>query len=185
VKDEAREALEDMQSRIESMAKVHEILSATEWAPLALGDLAERIIRGALGGSPIQDGMKLTVASPGNPVRLTSKQAVQAALIFNELTTNCIKYAFKGRNRGSIAVRIAVDDDPGGGAPPGGRMKVKLEFHDDGAGFPEDVLAGKRTGTGLRLIGIMVRDDLEGELTFRNENGAIAEFTLMLDSVNG
>jgi hypothetical protein len=31
------------------------------------------------------------------------------------------------------------------------------------------------------LIGIMVRDDMDGELVLRNDNGAVADITFRLD----
>jgi PAS domain S-box-containing protein len=185
VPESTRQVLLDMQERIHSMAGVHRILSESQWKSPSLDDLADRIIRGALSGSSIRDGIHVGVAAPEQPIPLNSKQAVKVGLILNELTTNSVKHAFGGRERGSIVVRIeTVGPAENAGPSPDTRRKIRIEFQDDGSGWPEDVLNGSRDGIGLRLIGIMARDDLDGELTFRNDGGAVADMILRLDPVD-
>jgi two-component sensor histidine kinase len=51
---------------------------------------------------------------------------------------------------------------------------VLLEFRDDGPGYPEEALQLERHDVGLDLVQNMVRKSLRGELSLRNDHGAVA-----------
>ncbi|MCP4536525.1 MAG: sensor histidine kinase, partial [Chloroflexi bacterium] len=102
-----------------------------------------------------------TDVSP-SPVYVTPKQASALALTINELTTNTIKYALQEHNTISITVRIALDDDT-----------VQLEFHDDGPGYPDQVLRLEHHGAGFALIQNIVCKSLRGTLSLHNDHGAV------------
>jgi PAS domain S-box-containing protein len=182
--DGAADVLRDIQNRIQSMAMIHNLLSRTEWRPVSPGELAGLVVEGALSGSAIRDGIRVRVAAQEDAVPLNSKEATKLALIFNELTTNSVKYAFRGRERGAIDVRIRTGAELGKPKPSGdGGKGIRIEFRDDGPGWPADVLGGKRDGIGLRLLDLMVRDDLDGELALRNDSGAVVEMTFRPEPV--
>ncbi len=169
-----RATLQDIRKRIGSMAAVHKTLSATQWAPLSLNDLVAQIIRAALSGSPIRRRLRVTVMPSAKPLWIAPKQAIAMALIVNELTTNSIKYAFQDRDRGRIEVQITAGDEH--------EQQVKLEFRDDGPGWPDDVLSGQRQNVGLNLVRLNVRSPLRGQVALRNDNGAVALITFKLAS---
>jgi two-component sensor histidine kinase len=98
-----------------------------------------------------------------SPVRVTPDQAHDLALVINELTTNTVKHALRGRDTAHLTVRIALDDDT-----------VLFEFQDDGPGYPEEALQLERQNVGLDLIQNMVRKGLRGELSLHNDHGAVA-----------
>jgi len=148
-------------NRVQSLATVHSLLSASEWAPLRLSTLAARVIRSSLQMLP--HGKHVSVDATPSPVRVTSDQAHNLALVVNELTTNTIKYALQGRNTAHITVRIELDGDT-----------VLFEFRDDGPGYPEEVLQLERYSVGFDLIQNIVRKNLRGELSLRNDQGAVA-----------
>jgi two-component sensor histidine kinase len=52
-----------------------------------------------------------------------------------------------------------------------------LTFRDDGPGWPEDVLAGRRQNIGLELVRMSAIYTLGGEITLANEGGAMAVIT--------
>jgi PAS domain S-box-containing protein len=178
------DVLRDVQNRIQSMAMIHNLLSRTEWKPVSPGELAGLVVEGALSGSAIRDRIRVRVDAPEDPVPLNSKEATKLALIFNELTTNSVKYAFRGREQGTIDVRIRTGPEFGKPKSSGdGGRGIRIEFRDDGPGWPADVLRGKRAGIGLRLLDLMVRDDLDGELAFRNDSGAVVEMAFRPEPV--
>jgi two-component sensor histidine kinase len=98
-----------------------------------------------------------------SPVRVTPDQAHNLALIINELTTNTVKYALRDRDGACITVHIALEEG----------ALVRFEFRDDGLGYPEEVLQGERENVGLGLIQSMVHKGLRGELSLRNDDGAV------------
>ncbi|MEA2003760.1 MAG: sensor histidine kinase [archaeon] len=82
-------------------------------------------------------------------------------LIINELLSNALKHAFNGRDEGKIEVSLT--------APDSGR--VNLTVSDDGVGLPPgfDINAAKTLG--LRLVKILVEDQLQGRLETISDEG--------------
>ena len=66
-------------------------------------------------------------------------------IIITELTTNAMKYAFSGREHGTL--RLAASGASG---------ELLLEFEDDGVGLPEGLTLENATGFGLQLVQLLV-----------------------------
>ena len=169
-----RAALGDLESRLQGMAVVHSLLSGAQWKPLLLSDLVHQIITAALSGSPIRNQIQVSVIPPLEPVWLVPEQATAIALIINEMTTNSVKHAFRDRQQGRLQVRLQVADKVNG------RSLIRIEYRDDGPGWPEAVLRGEFKRVGLHLIQASVRSPLRGEMTLRNDAGAAADLTFKL-----
>jgi PAS domain S-box-containing protein len=150
----------DLINRVQGLAAVHSLLSASEWEPLLLSDLTAEVIRSALKAAPREK--KLSVKPFSSPVRVTAEQANNLALIINELATNTVKYALQDRDSACITVRITHDDHT-----------VQLEFRDDGPGYPEPVLRLEHHSVGFDLIRNIVQRNLRGRLALRNDAGAV------------
>jgi PAS domain S-box-containing protein len=158
----------DLINRIQGMATVHRLLSASEWSPLLLSELAEQIVYSTLRMLPPDKSASVDVSS--SPVRVMPDRAHHLALVINELTTNTVKYALPEDGTASITIRIAVE----GEATPKGHP-ILFEFRDDGSGYPEDMLLPdhRRYNVGFDLIQSIVHDGLGGELVLRNDRGAV------------
>jgi len=172
--EDALSAMQDVQSRIRSLSAVHDMLSASRWAPLALNTLTERIIQGALNNSPVGRHIQIEILSSEKPAWIVPKQATALVLILNELTMNSIKYAFQDRQQGKIKVCMQIEETEQD------LSRVRLEYQDDGPGWPEDVISGQREGLGLRIVRLSVRSPLLGDLVLENKNGASAILTFIL-----
>ncbi|MBN1922295.1 MAG: GAF domain-containing protein [Anaerolineae bacterium] len=165
----------DIQNRIQSITTVHNLLSDTQWNPLPIARLAEEIIHVILSASPLRQNIKVQVHSetipPGASAPLIlPRQATGLAIIINELTTNSLKHAFNTRQQGHILFHIRSEEISG-------RLHTRLEFRDDGPGWPSDVLNGTRSNIGLRLIRMTVISPLRGQLELYNDQGAVAAIT--------
>jgi len=167
-------ALHDLENRLQGMAVIHTMLSTAEWNPLPLRELVTQVVNTALSGSSVVHPIRVTVDALDEPWSIVPEQATALALILNELAMNSIKYAFRGRPESRLAVRLRVE---GGLA---GRPRVRLEYHDDGPGWPDAVLHGRARALGLRLIEATVRSPLRGQLILRNDHGAVAELIFSL-----
>jgi PAS domain S-box-containing protein len=167
-------ALADLEDRLRGMELVHTMLSTSQWQPLPLRELVTQIVTGALSGSPIRERICVTVLTPGEPLRVVPEQATAIALILSELVTNSAKHAFANRAEGRLDVLLRVEGETNG------RPLVRLEFRDDGPGWPEDVLSGQSRHVGMHLIQASVRSPLRGELALRNDHGAVAEVAFKL-----
>ncbi len=166
-RDEARDhplyqsIMKELINRVQGLAAVHSLLSASEWTPLRLSDLVMEIIRGALKTLPRDK--EVCVDVPVSPIRVTADQAHSLALVFNELVTNTVRHALIRSEARSITVQIALDGDT-----------IACEYRDDGPGFSEEVLGGESRNVGLNLVHNVVRRSLHGDLTLRNDGGAVA-----------
>ncbi|MBN1219275.1 MAG: GAF domain-containing protein [Anaerolineae bacterium] len=153
--------MDELIGRVRGLASVHSMLSESEWRPLRLSDLVTEIIHAALRTIPYDKRVSINV--PASPVRVTSDQAHNLALVVNELATNTIKYALEGRDAAQITFQIDSDQ----------RM-VRCEYRDDGPGYPQDVLRWEKHSVGFDLIKNIVSDNLQGEISLHNDNGAVA-----------
>ena len=157
--------MDDLISRVQSLAAVHRMLSAIEWSPLLLSELSEQVITLALQALP-QDKRVSVEVSP-SLVQITPRQAHSLALVFNELTTNSVKYAWAARQIGHIAVRIDCEDETDKG------NMIFIEFRDDGVGYPKEVLRMERHSVGWQLIQASVCHEMQGGVTLHNDGGAV------------
>ncbi len=168
VQTEDRAIMKDLINRVRGLATVHKLLSASDWSPLPLAQLTERVIYTALQALP-PDKQVLVKVTPSR-IELLPKQANHLALVINELVTNTLKYALSERQVVHITVRIALDDDV-----------VVFEFQDDGPGYPEETLHLERHNVGLYLVQAIVCGDLRGELALRNDPGAVTTIRFAID----
>ncbi|MHB8100747.1 MAG: PAS domain-containing sensor histidine kinase [Methanosarcina sp.] len=105
--------------------------------------------------------------------------AVPLGIIINELVSNSLKYAFAGRDKGLIQIKLFGEEC----ANKGQRSKkdgyngtnFTLTVLDNGIGIPEDFNSEDSGSLGLQLVAILV-DQLGGELELNRNNGT--EFTI-------
>jgi len=150
----AKVALEESQQRVYSMALIHEQLYGNERLDrINFADYATQLVQrlnAALAGEPDRIAIRLDL----EPIELGIEQAVPCGLIMNELLTNAFKYAFRGRERGWIAVAFRQ--------PSSGIRELSVE--DDGVGIPSD---GARepggNSLGLRIVEVLTQQ-LDGTL---------------------
>jgi two-component sensor histidine kinase len=157
----AKQALEDSQQRIYSMALIHEQLYGNDRLDrINFADYAAELVRrlhGAVAAEPDRIAIELAV----EPIDLSIGQAVPCGLILNELLINAFKYAFRGRERGRIAVSFRES----------GPATLELAVEDDGVGIPED--RPKETNgnsLGLRIVEVLTRQ-LDGALQYEPCSG--------------
>lgn len=153
--------MQNLVNRVQGLATVHSMLSASEWAPLSLSELTTQIIHSSLQMLPRDKRVAVNV-TPSSAL-IAPGQAHNAALVINELATNTVKHGLQDRASARITVRIELDGD-----------MVMFEFRDDGPGYPKEVLQSEYSNVGFDLIRNIVSKNLRGELALRNNNGAVA-----------
>jgi two-component sensor histidine kinase len=153
---------------VESLATLHRLLHQRAWEQVTLEELARQVIQTVVDALPYNQTVHLTVTP--SPVMVTSRQASSLALIISELATNTIKYGLADRTEVTIRVTIEVEDN--------GEETVRVEYRDDGPGYPESVLNQAEAGSmGLQLIRQLAAD-LGGELCLANDGGAVARLRI-------
>ena len=150
----AKQALLQSQQRVYSMALIHEHLYGNDRLDrINFADYATQLVHrlhAALAGEPDRIAIDLAL----DPIELGIEQAVPCGLILNELLTNAFKYAFRGRERGRIAVGFR-ESAPG---------IYELSVADDGVGIPPDAGDGTNGNSlGLRIVEVLAHQ-LDGTL---------------------
>ncbi|MBI5383909.1 MAG: response regulator [Verrucomicrobia bacterium] len=141
--------------RVRSMALVHEKLyQSVDLARVNFGDYARELMDYLVRSHGT--AARVTWRIEADPVPLDIEKATPCGLILNELATNALKHAFRGRDRGEIAVELRHGSDG----------EVRLRLADDGVGLPPG-LDWRRAGSlGLRLVQL-----LAGQLNGKVETG--------------
>ncbi|MEI6667687.1 MAG: PAS domain S-box protein [Acidobacteriota bacterium] len=153
-------AMRELDARLRSLATVHAMLSSSEWQPVRLDALCEKVISGVVG---LTEHRANRVRVSGSAVVVDANQAQNLALVLSELAANTLKYgADPERPAIVVTVERAASD-------------VVLTYQDEGPGFPAAVLAGDREAVhvGLELIRGLVHQSLRGELTLSNRGGVV------------
>lgn len=166
-------SLDNVFHRIQGMLDVHQSLSESEWEPIRLSDLAQRIISSVL--STLPSNQKVEIDIRHSSVNVSPRQASNLALIFNELTTNTLKYGINGRNLAKISVEIQQDGD-----------YIVLTYRDDGPGFPDAVTnrENPKYNVGFHLIDTIISRTLRGpKIQLSNQNGAVVTLRLKTEEM--
>ena len=166
--DQARQALDESQRRVRSMALVHEQLYSRERPDeLDFGEYATSLASEILGAYS-EDRGAIRLRFELEPVTLNIDQAVPCALILNELVTNAVKYAFPDHRAGEILVALHEC----------GENRVCLRVADDGIGFPPGFDRTDCQSLGLRIVDILTYQ-LNGTLAVGPGPGAEFELSFV------
>lgn len=155
-----RQAFEESQRRVQSMALIHQQLyEANSFANIDLADYVRRLsnhLLRAFGESTDHIHLDIEI----HEVSLAVDRAAPCGLIINELLSNSLKYAFSGRRAGRIYIRAEQQPD----------HSIVLTVGDDGPGLPPEVGFWSTKTLGLRLVRTLVRQ-LDGELELGDPPG--------------
>jgi two-component sensor histidine kinase len=102
----ARKAIE---ARLMAMSRAHDVLTEQHWQSIDLAELLESIVE------PYRtfDGQ---IDLRGPPLRIDARAAVTIAMVFNELTTNAVKYGALARRQGTLTLVWSIVETDGAGA---------------------------------------------------------------------
>jgi PAS domain S-box-containing protein len=102
--------------------------------------------------------------------------AVPLGIIINELVSNSLKYAFPGKDKGLIQIKLCKEES-GVCTKNIGSEKVECEdtnfiltVSDNGVGIPEGFNSESSASLGLQLVSILV-DQLGGKLELKRDSG--------------
>ncbi|MDB5714201.1 MAG: two-component system sensor histidine kinase/response regulator [Sphingomonadales bacterium] len=143
---EAKDALQDTQRRIQAVAQIHRKLYTSDNVKIvAMDDYLTGLVT----------ELELTWSTPQSPrpmmltadeLCLGTDKAVSVGVIVNELVSNACKYAYKPDEAGEIRIILAAD----------GPDHFLLKIEDDGCGLPLNAIP-RGTGLGSRVIAAMAQ----------------------------
>jgi signal transduction histidine kinase/DNA-binding response OmpR family regulator len=97
------EFVESFAGRIQSLTRVHSLLSVSSWRSADLSELVrDQILHGTI------DDTRVTAVGP--PLKMEPQMALHVAMMLHELGTNAVKYGALSSARGWVTVRWAVEN---------------------------------------------------------------------------
>ncbi len=161
VKDPAAlECLRESQSRIRSMALVHEKLyRSRDYSRIDFGEYL-RSLASALFQSCRTDSSRVRLDFKAEDVFLDINTAIPCGLVANELIVNALKYAFPEGRSGVIKIRLRSL----------GQDNYRFVILDNGVGFPKDLDFRNTESLGMQLVTLLV-DQLDGTINLKRKGG--------------
>ena len=154
--DSIEEYLLKGQSRIHSIAAMHQNLYKTEYYDsIKLQNYIESIVRNLT--DIYNNDIKIEINT--NDTILEVDKAIPVGIIITELVSNSFKHAFTEKCDASIKIDIKKNQN-----------KYELTLRDNGIGFPEKPTS--KVAIGLELVSMMVLQ-INGHLNRKNQQGAI------------
>ncbi|MGI8588899.1 MAG: GAF domain-containing protein [Chloroflexia bacterium] len=162
----ARHALQESVIRIQSIARVHDLLSRRQVGltdVAAVAGLACEVVSNTLGRPDLR--VHWYVESP--QIVLSSQQAFPLTLLLTEMLSNSVLHGFAGRDEGRVQILAAVADD-----------RLELVVTDNGVGLPEGFDPERDAHLGLEVIHRLGEQELGGRVAiFPNPDGMGARST--------
>jgi len=159
IKDEDDlEIFKEGQSRVKSMAMIHEKLYQSEdFAKIDFGEYIQSLANEIFAFNIVGSNIKVSINSKN--VFFNVDTAIPLGLIMNELLTNSVKHAFPDDKEGEIQVYLKKEDE-----------RYLLIVRDNGIGFPQDMDFRKTETLGLQLVNRLV-DQLDGTIKLDRSHG--------------
>jgi len=157
--------LNEAKNRVMSIAMVHQkIYKKDDLSKINLSNYISDLIQEIIKSHSLQDSINVYEDLQSIDVDVTT--AVPVGLIVNEVITNSIKHGFHHANKPSVLkVSLLLLFD-----------KLVLKIQDNGLGFPDNYDAYNRN-IGITIINSL-SDQLDGLVTYRNEEGAVVELSI-------
>jgi two-component sensor histidine kinase len=170
----AVEMLRDSQSRIRSMALIHQTLyQSNDFAKVDFSNFLDALVPTLIASYESCPG-QISVSINTVETFLPISSAIPCGLLVNELVSNALKHAFPDKRRGEISIDLAnVSDD-----------MILLTVSDSGVGIPDHVDAMRTDTLGLQLVMHLV-EQLKGEMAIHRANPTRFQLRFPIHRPNG
>ena len=161
--------LNNIISRIKSIAAVHDLLSKDELGRSIID--VKKIIETIISYANIGNHISLHIELEN--ILIPYNKATSVALIVNELISNCQKHAFPGGEEGDIRIVCKKKND-----------HIFLSVQDNGIGFVNPVNSEIPKTLGLSIVSSIVKGEFRGQIDFPNvQHGALIDIRLPINSI--
>jgi two-component sensor histidine kinase len=156
----ASEAVKESKNRVLSMALIHQNLyHEGNIKGIQMKNYIQNLALNLFDSYNMQKD-KVKLKTDIDNLNLDVDTVIPIGLIVNELISNSLKYAFKGKESGELAVALKQKNS-----------ELVLEVQDNGNGFPEDWDTKANHSFGYKLIKAFAKK-LKAKLDVYNDNGA-------------
>lgn len=163
---ELKQMLSDTQSRIQSMAMVHEQLYKQEtFTEIDLGRYLEEL-HTKVKYIHTNGRSSIDCEIHTNGETLSMPQAVPCGLLINELLQNCYTHAFPNGRDGNICIKVISEDH-----------RITIHITDNGVGLPDDFDIEHQQTLGTILIRMLIKQ-LEADYSLNtSDEGTFFSFS--------
>ncbi len=159
--DKTKSAVRESQSRVKSMALIHQLLYQSEmFTSIDFPKYLEQLMA-SLQSTYHSPGRNIRYVIQADPIRLDIDTAIPLGLITSELATNAYKYAFADSTDGTIEISLHRASD----------HQCMLCISDNGKGLPRDFDMENTATLGLKLVKILTRQ-IKAKLSYETKEGA-------------
>ena len=146
--------LNDIMSRIKSIAAVHDLLSKDKMGRSIIN--IKEIINKVLDFAAYPSlNTEVEIKKELEDIFIPYNKATTIVLIINELVANCYEHAFSDQNYGEIIIKCKKVND-----------KITLVIQDNGKGLPEDFDLKNSTSLGLSIVYSIINNEFKGKIDF-------------------
>ncbi len=159
---EMSRVLQEGQSRIQCMALIHEMLHRSEdVARVGLNQYIDELVRTIYRTYDI--GHDVELETDLEYIELGMDQANPCVQAIHEVVSNALQHAFPEDHgeRGKLKISSSLTDDG----------MVEMIISDNGVGLPEDMDIRDTKTIGLRLVHMLVEDQLDGHIELNRDGG--------------
>ena len=169
--ESSRAALRDCQSRVLTMAQIHEMLyQSADYARVPFAKYARDLATRVLSASGTSPG-KVTLQFELEDLSLPVAQAIPCGLILNELVVNSLEHAFHDAANGTIRVELRLAEG----------HSVILAVGDDGIGISPALDLENLSSLGVQLV-MTLAEQLGGQLEILRLPGSTFKLSFPLES---
>lgn len=157
--------LRESQDRIKTMSIIHESLYQTnDFSKINFSQYVVSLSKNLVHSYSKSDTFVDTKYKIDD-VNLSLDLSIPCGLIVNELVSNVIKHAFRGRKKGCLKIELS-------------RKKgiIVLKVSDDGIGMPKNIKIEEVNSLGLQLVTALV-DQIDGKMKIVVNKGTAIEIT--------
>ncbi|MDZ7755383.1 sensor histidine kinase [Rhodohalobacter sp.] len=163
--EEANRILQTSQTRIQSIALIHDKLYKSDSLSDIKLDVYLKDLVESLHNTFTELNNRVSLQFEMDSVEIDSKSVIYCGLLVNELVVNSFKHAFKNRADGELTVKLKKDGN-----------NIILTVTDNGPGLPDTFNPKNQDGLGSMLINTFAAN-LEAEMTVSEPNRGGASFT--------
>lgn len=157
--------LRESQDRIKTMSIIHESLyQANDFSEINFSQYIVSLSKNLVHSYGILDSFVETKYEIDN-VSLSLDMSIPCGLIINELVSNALKYAFKGRKKGKLNISLLLNNGV-----------VTIIVADNGVGIPKNLNIKETNTLGLQLVTTLV-EQIDAELKLETTKGTTFTIT--------
>ncbi|MGB1032046.1 MAG: sensor histidine kinase, partial [Flavobacteriales bacterium] len=161
--EQTLEILAESQNRIKTMSYIHETLYQTsDFSSIEFTDYIKSLATNLLQSYAPKD-CEVEMRSEFDQIFLDLDQAIPCGLIMNELVSNAFKYAYRGRDKGVLNIKVKQNN-----------KQISLEVSDNGVGLPEGYNPSESESLGIYLVYALI-EQLDAEIQVQSFNEGNSE----------